>query len=64
MLIFKAENRVMSDKLTRRADDFAQELVKQFLIKQRTKGFNFEILQQSTLVVKIILYFRRMGPNI
>ena len=29
----------MSDKLTRRADDFAQELVKQFLIKQRTKGF-------------------------
>ena len=32
---------MMSDKLTRRADDFAQELVKQFLIKQRTKGFNF-----------------------
>ena len=45
MGIFQAENRVMSDKLTRRADDFAQELVKQFLIKQRTKGFNFEILE-------------------
>ena len=39
--IFQAENRVMSDKLTRRADDFAQELVKQFLIKKRTKGLYF-----------------------